>query len=156
MKPLYIFLLCYAIFITGLADGISAALLPLPGIGIVLGLAITFCINATMGIGLLLALSLNGMYHPRISPFGIIGGLIPGLNILPFWVGLVAAGIIYKMNAEGKNLSTVGSLALRLQSIYQSNASPFQKMTNSLKMVNDERKTVGQDIRPAQQHEQTA
>ncbi len=129
MKLHYIFFLLVAIFITGLADGITWALAPIPGIGFVLGIAIAFCINITMGVGFLMPLlALSDMYHPRISPFGIIAGLIPGVNVLPFWVGLVIAGIIYKTNAEGKSLGGVTGTAFKLQSIYQSGGNPISKM----------------------------
>lgn len=143
MKPLYIFLLLFAVLITGLADGLDVALSAIPGIGFILGLAISYCINITMGAGLLIALVSFDMYHPRISPFGIVAGLIPGLNVLPFWVGLVVAGIVYKMNAEGENLGGITSAALKLQSVYQSGGSPFQKMRQAGGVVMNERRATG-------------
>ena len=153
MKPLYIFLLLWAVFITGLADGLSWALIAIPGLGFILGLAITFCINATMGIGLLFLLAANNMYHPRLSPFAIIGGLIPGLNVLPFWVGLVIAGIVYKTNAEGENLGGVTSTALKLQSTYLSNKNPFQKMGAATGIVMNSRRAEGRPPQAANDNE---
>jgi hypothetical protein len=142
MRLDYIFFLMLAIFITGLADGITWALTPLGGIGFVLGVAIAFSINVTMGVGLLLPLlALNEMYHPRISPFGIVAGLIPGLNVLPFWVGLVIAGIIYKRNAEGKSLGGVAGAALKLQSVYQSGTNPFSAMREAGAVARNSRRT---------------
>ena len=143
MKPLYVFLLLYAVFITGLSDGISFALLAIPVVGPVLAIIIAFCINATMGAGLLIALASFGMWHPRLSPFGIIGGLIPGLNVLPFWVGLVIAGIAYKMNADGESVGGITGAALSLQSVYQSGGSPLQKMRGAAGIVMNERRATG-------------
>ncbi len=153
MNPLYVFLLLWAIFITGLSDGISMALVAIPGVGIVLAFTITFCINATMGAGLLLALASFGMYHPRFSPFGIVGGLIPGLNFLPFWVGLVVAGIVYKSNAEGKDLGGISKTALSLQSIYSSNTTPFQKMGAAMGIARNERSATGRPPQAANDNE---
>lgn len=141
MKPHHIFLLLWAVFITGLSDGLAAALMAIPGVGFVLGLAVSFSINATMGVGLILALSACDMYHPRISPFTIIGGLIPGLNLLPFWVALVIAGIVYKINAEKKSLMPVAGVALSLQENYASGTSPVQKMRQAFGMVSERRAT---------------
>ena len=143
MKPQYIILLLSAAFITLLADGISVALAPIPGVGIILALAITFCINATMGAGIIIALGFFDMYHPRFSPFGIIGGLIPGLNFLPFWVGLVAAGIIYKMNAEGEDLGGISKVALNLQSTYQGGGTPLSKFRAAKGIIMSERRATG-------------
>ncbi|MDO8518185.1 MAG: hypothetical protein Q7S26_02765 [bacterium] len=116
MKPLYVFLLLWAVFITGLADGISWALMAIPGIGFILALAITFCINATMGAGLLFLLISQGMYHPKFGPATVIGGLIPGINVLPFWIGLVVAGIVHDMGNEKGMIGEVAKLADNLQS----------------------------------------
>ncbi|MGC9602427.1 MAG: hypothetical protein ABSE76_01650 [Minisyncoccia bacterium] len=101
MKPLYIFLLLYALFITGLTCGVSAGLVLIPGVGIALALVFSFCINVTMGSGLMLLLVTNGMYHPTWGPAGFIGSLIPGLDFLPFWLGIVIAGIVQDMSKEG-------------------------------------------------------
>jgi hypothetical protein len=116
MKPLYVFLLLWAVFITGLADGISMALAPIPGLGIVLALAITFCINATMGAGLVFLLASNGMFHPKFGPASIILGITPPFNFLPFWVGLVIAGIAHDMSNEKGALGEIAKLADNLQS----------------------------------------
>jgi len=100
MKPLYILLLLYAIFITGLADGLEVGFAILPGIGFFLGIIESFCINITMGAGLLLLLINNKMFHPKFGPFGVVLSLVPGLNALPVWIGLVTAGIIQKVGEE--------------------------------------------------------
>ncbi len=87
-----------------------------PWIGIVLAFAITFCINVTMGAGLLFLLATQGMYHPKFGPFTLIGGLLPGLNFLPFWLGLVIAGIVHDKSKEGGSLGALAKLADDLQS----------------------------------------
>lgn len=140
MRFLDVFLLLYAVFITGLADGIAGGLSAIPGIGMLLGMAIAFCINVTLGAGLLALLALNDMYHPRLSPFGIVGGLLPGLDFLPFWVGLVAAGIIYRMNAEGKPLAQMAKTALSLQAHYKEGGS-FAAMKDAARIVRLSRTT---------------
>lgn len=53
-----------------------------------------------MGSGLILLLVMNNMYHPTWGPAGFIGGLIPGLDFLPFWLGVVIAGIIQDIKKE--------------------------------------------------------
>jgi len=116
MKPLHIFLLMWAIFITGLADSISLALLPIPVIGFVLGLAITFSINATMGAGLLVVLMSQGMWHPKFGPVGMVLGLVPPFNFLPIWIGLVAAGIAHDMANEKGAVGEMAKLADTMQS----------------------------------------
>lgn len=107
MKPLHVFLLLFAAFITALADGISLALSIIPYVGIMIALVISYCINITMGAGLILLLAVNGMYHPKWGPAGVVGGLIPGINVLPFWIGMVIAGIIHDKAKEGGIVGTI-------------------------------------------------
>ncbi len=127
MKPLHVFLLLFAIFITALADGISFGLSILPGVGLIIGLALTFCINITMGSGLILLLVMNGMYHPKWGPAGFVGGSIPGLDFLPFWLGVVIAGIMHDMAKEKSALGTVAKLSEDLGGIYKGDLNPLSK-----------------------------
>jgi len=146
MKPLYIFLLLAAGFITALSDGISAALMAIPELGLVLSIAITFCINATMGVGLVFALVSNGMWHPKFGPVALIGGLLPGLNFLPFWIGLVGAGIVHDMSNEG---GVIGEAA-KIADTVQSGANPLAATRTALSASkNMERLTTGRP--PAQE-----
>lgn len=149
MKPLYIFLLMWAVFITGLADGISWALLPIPGLGIVLALAITFCINATMGMGLLFLLVSQGMYHPKFGPVGTILGLVPPFNFLPVWVGLVGAGIVQDMSKEKGTLGAVAGVATSLQS----GKNPLTTARNLAGTVMNERRRAGRPPQAANDNE---
>ncbi len=123
MKPLHVFLLLFAVFITALADGISFGLSILPGIGLIIGLALTFCINITMGSGLVLLLALNGMYHPKWGPAGLIGGLIPGLDFLPFWLGIVIAGIAQDMSKEKGLIGAAAGMVVAGTSVASGNVT---------------------------------
>lgn len=115
MKPLYIFLLMWAIGITGFADGITWAFAWLPGLGWLLSITIVFCINITFGSGLLFLLITNGMFHPRLGPVGVVFGVVPPFNFLPIWLGLVLAGIAHDMSKEKGALGEIAKLADTLQ-----------------------------------------
>jgi hypothetical protein len=149
MKPQYIFLLLAAVFITGLSDGISWALLAIPYIGFVLALTVTFCINATMGAGLLFSLIQQGMYHPKFGPVAIIGGLIPGLNVLPFWVGLVGAGI---MQDKSKERGIVGEVA-GVASALQSGKNPLSKAGGAVSAFKNTERLAGRPPQAANDNE---
>ena len=145
MKPSHLIFLFIAIFITLLADGLEAGLvnialapgaIPVVGallagvtapIGIAIGLVVSWCINVTMGSMLLLFLVLNGMYHPKWGTAGFIGAFIPGLNALPFLVGMVIAGIMHDIAQEGGALGTVAKVAENLNDVYETGASPLSK-----------------------------
>jgi hypothetical protein len=150
MKPLYIFLLLWAVFITGLADGISWALLPLPGLGFILALVITFCINATMGAGLIFLLISQSMWHPKFGPVATILGVLPPFNVLPLWLGLVIAGIVHDM---GKEKGAVGEIA-KLADTLQSTKNPFTRAASVMSTSkNIERLTTGRPPQAANDNE---
>lgn len=139
----------WAVFITGLADLISLALLPIPGLGIILAFAITFCINATMGMGLLIALISNGMFHPKFGPAGLVLGMTPPFNVLPIWIGLVIAGIVHDMSNEKGALGEVAKLADSLQSA----KNPFSKAGAVLTASSNMRLSAGRPpVQPANDH----
>jgi len=120
MRPRYISLLLFAFLITGLADGVEAGFAGLGAsplatlfgapivavtepLGIALGLAISCCINITMGAGLLALLAHEGMWGPSYWKYlfpGFVVETIPGLNSLPFWVAVVVLCIIEKTKEE--------------------------------------------------------
>jgi hypothetical protein len=109
MKPQYVFLILFALFITGLSDGLEAALAALGPIGIVLGITVSWCINVTMGAGLIFLLIYNGMFYPQYLYPGIAAGAVPGLDSLPFWVLVVVLCIIKKTGEEAPGV--VGQVA---------------------------------------------
>ncbi len=111
MKPLYLIMLMYASFITGLSDGLAWAFTAIPGIGIVLAIAVSTCINITMGSGLLILLISNKMLHPKFGRFGVVAGAIPPFNMLPIWIALVSAGIAQKMGEEKTALGAIARIA---------------------------------------------
>jgi hypothetical protein len=134
MKPLHIFLLLFAVFIWGLADGLEAgflglglapAAIPVAGVvvagiteplGVALGITVGWCINVTMGCGLLLLLVMNGMYHPKFGQIAAIGAFIPGLDAFPFLIGLVITGIFYDLSKEKGLLGAAARVAVAAQS----------------------------------------
>ena len=115
MKPLYLLSILYALFITGLSDGIAFALAPIPVLGIIFAFTITFCLNITMGAGLIALLASHGMFHSKWGPLAVVGGFIPGFNFLPFWLGLVAAGIAQDMSKQKGLLGTLAKTATAAQ-----------------------------------------
>ena len=135
MKTIYIIALMYAVGITFLADGIGGSLEAIPAIGTVLGIVVAFCINATMGAGLLYLLWANDMYHPNYGSFLTVGGVIPGLDFLPFWLGLVVAGIVYDMTREG-NLAGVGRVAQLAEELAQTK-NPLSQMKSVMRARDD-------------------
>jgi hypothetical protein len=136
MKPLYIALMLYAVFITGLADGLELAFAAISGIGIVIGLAVSFCINITMGSGLVLLLANNKMFHPKYGPFGIVVSAIPGLNSLPVWIALVGAGIVQKMGEEETGLTgMLARIAGAASSLSASNPVAALQSANTIKQA---------------------
>ena len=132
MKLQYIFLIFFALFITGLADGVEVGMagigvapsvIPVIGvviagvtepIGILMGIAASWSINITMGAGLLMLLAYNGMFGPAywryITP-GFIGETIPGINSLPFWVVIVILCIMKKTSEESEGVLDIVSRA---------------------------------------------
>jgi hypothetical protein len=145
MKPKYILLLLVAVFITLLADGLSAGLVGISTavaaipivdvfvaaitapIGLGLALTVGWCINITMGAGLWLFLVLNGMYHPKWGPASFVGAAIPGLNALPFLVGMVVAGIMHDMAKQEGGLGTAAKLGENLGNVYKTGAGSLAK-----------------------------
>ncbi len=121
MKPLYMIMLLYAVFITGLSDGLGWAFTAIPGIGIVLALAVSTCINITMGSGLLLLLISNKMFHPKFGRFGVVLSVMPPFNFLPIWIGLVGAGIAQKMGEEKTALGAIARLTTSANSVATGN-----------------------------------
>lgn len=140
MKPLHIFLLTYALFITALADGLGAAFMAIPYIGFPLAIAISLSINITMGAGLLFALVANDMFHPKWGPAGVVASFIPGINVLPFWIGLVIAGILHQTE-KGKG-GAAGSVAKILSTV---NPASLTNPINALKTA----RTIGNTISEA-------
>ena len=143
MKPLYIFLLLYAAAVTFFADGIGGTLTLIPGFGLVLGPAIAFCINATMGAGLIVLLLINGLFHPRFGPFISVGGYIPYVDFLPFWLGLVIMGIIHDMQKNGEPVIGIGGLAKQLSLNYLSGKPPLQQLRGARSIIKNERSATG-------------
>ena len=170
MKPLYFLLLFYALFITGLADSLEVALfniglvpnaIPVVGsilaaatapIGIGIGLTVSWCINITMGSGLMLLLLINRMYHPKWGPAGLIGAFIPGLDSLPFWVGIVIAGIVYDMSQEG---GLVGAAAGMVQAATTGTSGSVTGALQGAKTIVTNARTASMPQAPANDNQQT-
>jgi len=104
----------------------------IPGVGIALALVFTCSINITMGSGLILLLVKNGMYHPTWGPAGTIAAFIPGLDFLPFWLGIVITGIVQDMKKEGGVLGTVASVATLASSPSIKNATSTMGKINTM------------------------
>jgi hypothetical protein len=122
MKPLYLLLIFYALFITAFADALELAFTAvIPGFGIMIGMPLAICINITMGSGLVFLLAQNGMFHPKFGPAGIIASLMPGIGSLPIWIGLVIAGILQKTAEEKTGI--MGTLAKAASSTSSFSAS---------------------------------
>jgi hypothetical protein len=158
MKPLYIGLVMYALAITALADALEAAFGSiLPGVGLVIGIPLAVCINITMGAGLVLALWLNDMFHPTFGPFGVTAGAIPGIDSLPIWLGLVIAGIVYKMQIEKSAVTkAIPSIAKTAAGISLENPMSIVKgardISHTLEHLPKATPTLNTDIKPYAQN----
>lgn len=73
-------------------------------LGIAVGLGISWCINITMGAGLVLLLLYEGMFYPHYLFPGFIAEIIPGINDLPFWMLIVVLCIIKKTGEEAEGV----------------------------------------------------
>ncbi|HVV38790.1 MAG TPA: hypothetical protein VHD31_00495 [Candidatus Paceibacterota bacterium] len=91
-------------FVNGI---LAVATLPISmGMGIALG----FCISATLGVFLIALMGFNGILYPKYLIWGG-GELIPGLNIIPFWTTLTILCVLKKNAEEGTGvLSIAGNL----------------------------------------------
>jgi len=148
MKPLYIFLILYALFITGFGDAIELAFTAIiPGAGLIIGMPLDVVINITMGAGLVLLLALNGMFHPKFGPAGIIASAIPGIDSLPIWLGLVVMAILQK-TAEEKTgvIGSVAKVAVATKNVSLSNPEAALKPVHTIQTTTS---SVASDIRPA-------
>jgi len=99
---------------------ISASGAPL-GIGI--GMAVDMCIGITMGSGLILALIMCGMFHPKYIWGGSIIKIIPGINVIPGWTGTVILSIIETNKQKGGLLGAAAGVALAIESPSIKNAT---------------------------------
>jgi hypothetical protein len=106
MKPLYLLLIFYALFITGFGDMLELLFTVIfPGIGIAIGMPLDMVINITMGSGLVFLLAQNGMFHPKLGPAGMIASVMPGIGSLPIWLALVIPAIFQKIAEEKKGVT---------------------------------------------------
>jgi hypothetical protein len=92
----------------GLAGGALGAAASALGIPLGVGLAFvsSVCIGITMGGGLIILLSIFGMYYPGYMWPTFIGEAMPGLDVIPGWTFL-AIMCVLKKNAE-ENSGVVG------------------------------------------------
>jgi hypothetical protein len=122
MKPIYLFITFFSLFITFLADGIQMGIAGLgatPGVvpvigtfiagvtipvGILFGLAIGTCINITMGAGFIILLLWNGLAYPQYLLPGVVAEMIPGINDLPFWFGIALLCMLKQYSEENAGL----------------------------------------------------
>lgn len=82
---------------TSLNPALAAVGVPL---GIALGFAVNFTLSVTLGTGLVMLLAFSGMFHPaRVIP-AYLGEIIPGLNNIPAWTGLVLYSLYKKSKEE--------------------------------------------------------
>ncbi len=70
-------------------------------IGIMLGLAISFCISATFGVALITLLAMDGMFYPKYILGGSVTELVPGINSIPAWSAMTVLCLLKKKKAEG-------------------------------------------------------
>lgn len=79
-------------------------------IAVVMGFAINFCLDATLGTILIMWLLWEDMYYPRFGISGFIAELIPGVNDLPAWTIMTVLSIMRKSAEEGKLKSPAGGV----------------------------------------------
>jgi len=153
MKPLYIVILLWAVLISLLADGIGGALEAIPVVGTVLGLVVALCVNVTMGAGFLFLLISNGMYHPKFGPFFIIGGFLPGIDFLPFWLGLGVVAILQDYEKEHPKAFGVAGAAIQTALNVESGniAGAAKSAARGASALGQQ--SASQDTRPAAQTE---
>lgn len=109
-----VILIVVALFIDGLQAamslmffvlGASLTLIPFAGvagapIGVGLGVAINFCLSATLGTGLIMLLIFNKMFYPRYVLPGGITEIFPGFSLVPTWTAIVILSILRKKKEE--------------------------------------------------------
>lgn len=82
-------------------------------IGLIIGFAISICLSATLGAGLITLLIFNNMYYPKwILPSGI-AEFVPGFDLIPGWTAMVILCLVQKkkdeMGGVGNILGTVAA-----------------------------------------------
>lgn len=175
MKPQYIFLILFALFITGLADGIEAGLVGLGAapaativgavitpvtapLGIILGLAVSWCINVTFGAGLLMLMAYYDMwgvsYWKYLFP-GIGLEIIPGFDALPFWVAMVILCIIQQSKEEpGTVLGQVARVASAAASLENpATAAGAVKAFNAVRKIQQPQPLSAAEAEPVAQRQ---
>jgi hypothetical protein len=94
-------------------DAFAPATLP---IAVSMGVVVNFCIDITLGTILTMWLLSENMYYPRYGISAYIAELIPGLNNLPCWFGMVSLSIIRKSAEDGKLRDTASGAFATLTS----------------------------------------
>ncbi len=93
-------------------------------IGLVLGFAISICLSATLGFGLIMLLVFNGMFYPKYVYSGGIAELIPGFDLIPGWTAMTILSVI-KKNKEEKQEKSGGGKGLISRGVSMAiNATP--------------------------------
>lgn len=77
---------------------VGGALLPL---GVIIGFAVSICLSATMGAGLIMLLIFNKMFYPKYLLPGGVSEIIPGFGLLPTWTAITILSLLRKKKEEG-------------------------------------------------------
>ena len=96
----------------GIGSLLNVAAVATEPIGIVLGVAITICINFTLGSMLILFLRLAHMFDGKAAVGAMLGEGIPGISMLPLWSGLIIYCAYRQAKQEmlGQALGNTGSI----------------------------------------------
>jgi hypothetical protein len=94
--------------IPGVGTIAGAAVVP---IGIILGFIVNACISLTFGVGLIAALAFEGMAYPGYLGSVLFAEVVPGLDNLPLWTGIVILCLMKKKSTEGGMLGAAAALA---------------------------------------------
>lgn len=123
-------LIVVALFIDGLQAalslmffvlGASLTLIPFAGvagapIGVGFGVAVNFCLSATLGTGLIMLLIFNKMFYPRYVLPGGISEIFPGFSLVPTWTAIVILSILRKKKEELVHAATQATITPTQQS----------------------------------------
>ena len=77
----------------------AVALVP---IGILMAIILSVAFSVTFGAALILLLIFTRMFYPGVIVATVTAELLPGVNLLPTWTGLVARSIYNKRKEEKK------------------------------------------------------
>ena len=108
----------------------NAAASGLVPIGIALGVAVSFCLSATLGTGLVFLLGMNGMFYKKYVFGAVAAEGLPFFSVLPGWTTMAVLSIVRHKTQSGKKLGlNVHTSLMEAENTPQRNSAATRPLT---------------------------